>query len=85
MVTAVDAVFEQCLHKFRRTAQESGRAHMAGEVESEMGMLTKLVQAQDTLVTHGASGCLQARLGRGWGGGGSTRGREGCRWCAVGL
>lgn len=33
---------------------------MAGEVEAEMGILTKVVQAKDTLVTHGAAGCLQA-------------------------
>lgn len=50
----------QCLHKFRATAQENGQAYMAGEVESEMGILTKVVQAKDTLVTHGAAGCLQA-------------------------
>lgn len=34
---------------------------MAGEVESEMAILNKVVQAKDTLVTHGAAGCLNVR------------------------
>lgn len=37
---------------------EKGNEHMAGEVEAEMGVLTRVMQAKDTLVTHGAAGCL---------------------------
>lgn len=59
-VVLVCALFCQCLHTFRRTAHETGLAHMSGEVEAEMGILAKVVQAKDTLVTHGAAGCLQA-------------------------
>lgn len=58
---------QQCLRTFRRTAHENGKAYMAGEVEAEMGILNRVVQAKDTLVTHGAAGCLNAS-GNGSGG-----------------
>lgn len=45
---------------------------MAFEVESDMGILTKVVQAKDTLVTHGAAGCLQASA---WGRQGTEEGK----------
>ena len=49
---------KQALKTFRRTAHDRGGAHMAGEVEAEMAILTKVVQAKEVLLTHGAAGCL---------------------------
>lgn len=54
---------EQAVKTFRRTAIDRGMTHMAGEVETEMAILTKVVQAKEVLLTHGAAGCFNVSRG----------------------